>query len=56
MAMGSKKYAPTTRGGPKPHCPEHDVLLVMVMIMPNKRIVGACPKGHQISRGQWVNK
>jgi len=54
----------------KPHCPFHDVPLVMTMVMPTRRMVGKCPldldsleyvangneKGHSVFRNQWVNK
>ena len=38
----------------KHHCPEHDKVCQIVMVMPRRRMKYNCPQGHQLGRGQTV--
>ena len=38
----------------KHHCPEHDELCKIVMLMPRRRMRFNCPQGHQLGRGDVV--
>ena len=54
MASKKKKQPLSSlKQDPKPHCPEHDEKLVVVKRVPGG-IVGQCPKGCELRRGQWV--
>ena len=56
MAIKKPSSKGTREAQPKPHCPTHDVPVVVTMVMPGWRIEGRCPQGCAIKRGGWVNR